>query len=1057
MLILQQIQTEMLMRRNADDQIMVLVTDLDNRVRDLEAERFSLADLQNSINSVALRTDDNEMRIEKLERSIGIDTYSRTQIDSLLVPWRVEEISNVFDTPTMEMFDDANMSDLKTGYVHYLNGDIHDPFSLEFSPNTMRRYSLSAYTPIPKEVEFLISYADRCVVLLNNEEIITYQEDGGNFNGTQKALKIDLNTGWNDIVFLVANEMQHGGLVVSSNLLQSVEKLSPMSALKGRITGDQIQVGTLTEDHFSQNMELMIKRIHATTSSEPAGVYGDPEGYGAIQIADGVISKTKGEPFRVHGDLQVIGYIRDKDGKIIDGGGGGGLSTADREKLDSIEWRAEVNQNAFSYIRLANIPVDSTDPFANVINARAKMDTLLMRGDLGITFDIEQIKNQQNEDVDQLVIKNSPTEYKSKLFVSEDDQNTFAIDEADGAFQLGRGSVFVYIEGIKQAPGQFYEVDKHTIRLREKLGAGFSVLVEWQEGSPAFAKETLVSISTLPMASRTQDGIMGKHMVEDLYNHRHKSSEITELNVFDTIQIDDGVNELQTIEATHDDRRLRIKAGPNIKLEKINTELRISSLGPVIEEGYNIKVTGSPEKGYLITNRQKFEGTRGIVIDHLDGIDVIKGPHFVEGRGVDFQMISDDAYRVTNTMSLVSIGGIDVTGDGENGYVIRNTLKLIESGGINVDGDAVTGFKLRNAMSLRASAAGPVTIQGNAADGFMLTGLWPSITSGTGVAVDSFGDGKYLVKNTGVTSYNGQTGEVVGVGSLNKVAEGRGIRVQFHGNGDYVVHNTGVVSLIDDGVGGGIDVEDTGNQIWRIRNTGVIKNIAGQGISVSGNGQRESTITNTGVLSASSGRGILVSGSAGHITVHNTGIVVLVEGEGIDINTNAEGTATIRNTGVTSINGETGDVILDLTPATDPDPVERSIASVVEFFEAGERYKCWIRADQPGTTHYVSGVKHPEQKFFNVTVVAGMEGGGNATIGLYTGSASNYVATGNVTQNRNQLNGQTLTLSAPIDQVADYKVTGVHVGVRDTSGTINVRVLRAWLSIERGTEADYQV
>lgn len=1101
-MILQQLQIEMDTRKSADDQLLVQIIDLDNRVDALEGERFSLAEIQNAINSNALRIDDAERRITYLEQATVVDAYNKQQIDALMIPWRVEEISKTFETPTMAMFDEANLKDIKTGYVHFHQANINDPYGLQFPANTMRRYSISAYVSLPKQIEFYISYADRCVVLLNGAELATYQEDGGNFNGTQKVLKMNLMSGWNEITFLVANETQQGGLVAYSNLVSVAERLSPLSRMAGRITGEQIQAGTLGEEHFSPNMDIVLKKLHATTTSEPAGVFGDPDTYGAIQIGDGVISKTKGEPMTIHSDLKVMGYIRDKDGNILDGGGGNGLSTADREKLDSIEWWAEVNQNAYSYVKLVDLPASQADPFANVINAILKMDTLRIRGDLGITFGIETVKNESGDDVQQMVIKNSPTEFKSVLFVSKDNQDTFSIDKARGKFQLGRGIVFVYIDGLKQSYSNYYEVDEWTIRLRQKLPAGLNVLIEWQEGSPQFAKETIVSLANIPIASRTEDGLMSRFFVEDLYDHKHTMDQITDLKAFDFIEIDDGVNELQSIEATHTDRKFRLKAGPNIKFEKLNNRLRISSLGPTLKAGTNMEVTGSPEVGYTVTNTQRFEATRGVTIEHIEGINVIKGPMFLEGQGIDFQMIADDTYRVTNNMSLVSVGGIDVIGNAEDGYTLRNTVKIIESGGIEVVGDAVTGFKLRNVMSMEASADGNLIISGSAATGYMLTGRWPSITAGTGIAVDDFGDGKYLVKNMGVTSYNGKTGEVVGVETLNKVAEGRGIRVAFHGNGDYVVHNTGVVELVDDGIGGGIDVFDLGNQIWKVKNTGIIKNVAGPGISVSTNGQGESTIGNTGVLDITAGPGIAVSGATGHVTVRNTGIIDLVEGEGIDINTNAQGTATIRNSGVVSatsgrgisvqksgtnlqvtntgivdlvegegidintngsgtatvrnsgvlsVNGDTGHVTVE------PPKAERGVAATFQFTERGQEYSVWIKTSVDTTTFYCYGVKEPDMAYFNVEVICGVEGQ-QMEVGLYSGTSNTVLTSAMCSTPRQSLDGESIILRAPIGHIADWKMTGVHVFAHPEPGTTGyVRVNRAWLSIRPGSPGDYQV
>lgn len=1150
--LIKQLHTEMLNRQDADNQLFLKITSLENRVDVLEGERFSLSDLQNAINANMMKIEANERRIEQLEDAVIVDAYSKTQMDAYMIPWKVEEINRVFDTPTNEMFDEANLTDIKVGYKHFLNADINEPYGFHVLPNTMRRYTIIAYTPTPTRVTFGIFYADRCVVYLNGVEKATYQEDGGNFGKTQKVLQLDLQTGWNTIQFLLANQTQEGGLVVNSDLVSKVSVLSSVAPMTGRFTGDQIQAGTLDERHFSENMDITLKKIHATTTSEPAGVFGDPDRMGAIQIGDGVISKSKDEPFVVGGDLKVDGYIRDKDGNILDGGGGRGLTTADREKLDSIEWGAEVNQNAFSYVKLVDLPATEENPFQNVINAIFKMDTLRIRGDLGITFDIETVI-ENGEERQQMVIKNSPTEFKEHLFISEADQDTFSIDPSEGKFQLGRGTVQVYIEGIRQSYANFYEVDEWTIRLREKVPEGLKVLVVWQEGSPQFAKETIVSLANIPIASRTQDGLMSRFHVEDLYDHKHSISDLTDLKVFKGIEIDDGETKHRIDADGLNDIRLR--AGVNIKLERLNDVVRISSLGPEITAGRGIHVGGSPETGYQITNTQRLEATRGLVLEHIEGIDVLKGPVFVEGKGIDVQVIDDVTYKILNNMSLTSLGGIEVTGNAEEGYIIKNSMlieddpeggievsgdpvrgyritnrmnltadgiivegdarkgyhlknaldiqtngglrvigdpaygitienimKLIEAGGIEITGNPSDGYRIKNALSLQASADGCVVVTGSAATGYTLTGRWPSITSGTGIAVDSMGDGKYLVKNTGVTSYNGQTGEVTGVGSLNKVAEGRGTRVVHHGNGDYVVHNTGVVELIDDGIGGGIDVQDMGNQVWKIKNTGIIKNIQGEGISVVTNSQGESTISNTGVRKIFSGPGIFLSGSTGEVTItntgvhrvmqgrgiivtqsgndvtiHNNGIVALVEGEGIDINTNAEGTATVRNTGVLSWNGQTGHV--NYTPP-EPPKAQRGVVTTIEFFGAGERYGSWIRAQSLSTCFYCWAVKEPSMKWFNILVECGVDNPGSQFEAvLYTGDSENILDRWTVRTVRAGMVGEEVLLRCRIDHIPDWYLTGVHVGMRnhEGGGYGYMRISRAWVSIDIGQHSDYQI
>lgn len=1045
-MIMQQLQTEIMNRKNIDDQLYVQILDLDNRVDRLEEDNLSFVELQNAMNVNSLRIEAAEMRLSKLEQTTLLEAYSKQEIDLLMIPWYVEQIERTFDTPTMEMFETVPMKEIVWGFIHYKGGNINEPESLIFGPNTMRRYSISAYVSAPQQVEFSISYADRFVAVLNDEVKEIYQEDGGNFSGTQKLLTLDLESGWNRINFLVANESQKGGLVVSSMMPHQVEKLTAMSSRSGRISGSDLMPGSLMAEHFSPNMKMMLQYMHATTTAEPAGVFGDPETYGAIQIADGIIEKSKGEPFVMHGDLKVLGYVRDKNGDIL-GGGGGGLSTADREKLDSIEWYAEVNQNAYSFVKFVDLPATDADAFANVINAAMKMDTLRIRGDLGITFAIETVKNEEGAPVEQMVIKNSPTLFKQKVFRTQQWQDTFTIAKTEGAFQLGRGTISVFIEGIKQSYASFTEVDEHTIRLVEKLPENLAVMIEWQEGSPAFAKETIVSLLDIPVATKTQDGLMSRFHVNDLYDHRHKVADLIDLNTFTGLEIDDGET-VHKLDATGL-QKLKIKAGANVKLEKMNDVLRIGTNGPILNQGRKISITGSAERGYTISNDQRFEVARGLSLDHIEGIDLISGPRLIEGGGIDIQTVDDVTYKFMNNMKLsTKSGGIGITGNAEEGYVLDlkiigdgigvettdngfhliNKTKIINGGGIGVTGNSSDGWTLYNRLSLQASVRGSVVIGGTAEDGYLVTGLWPAITGSSGIAVDDHGDGTYTVRNEGVTSYNGQTGAVVGVGSLNKVQEGLGIDVRFMGGGDFVVHNTGVIDLIDDGRG--IDVSEQANGVFMVKNLGVHR--------------------------INPGRGITVGGSSNDVTITNDGIVELIEGVGIDVNTNGSGLASIRNTGVLSWNGQTGDVVFEL-----PEPVEPTKATVMAvypFFEYAEPYHVWMKTDRDSTTHYMYGVKLPGMSHINVTINVGMDSMGQSCKAcLYTTSANNVVDEATVSTPRNSMEGEKITLHHDIRNIPDYAITGIHVGLKGVNGTAFARVQRAWMSIGEGSNGDYKI
>jgi len=128
--------------------------------------------------------------------------------------------------------------------------------------------------------------------------------------------------------------------------------------------------------------------------------------------------------------------------------------------------------------------------------------------------------------------------------------------------------------------------------------------------------------------------------------------------------------------------------------------------------------------------------------------------------------------------------------------------------------------------------------------------------------------------------------------------------------------NTGVLSLQGDtgslslSAGTGIGISGL-----TISNTGIISASAGSGISVSGTNPL--TITNTGVLSLQGDTGSLSLGAGTGIgisglTISNTGIISASAGSGISVS--GTNPLTITNTGVLSLQGDTG--ALSLTAGT---------------------------------------------------------------------------------------------------------------------------------------------
>lgn len=308
--IIRAIQDEMNFRIEADQSLWSQITTFENRVKELEDGDLNLADLQDAITANMAKLTKHDLQIEYLEKSHIIDAYSKDQVDQYIIGWKVEQIPHVFDIPTNTMFDRANIDDIRNGYMNFKGADIHEDHDHHFPENTMRRYTLWAYAATPKKATFRIQYADRCVVYIDGTAVATYIEAGGNFGGTTKVLVVNLKEGWTRIQFLVANETQRGGLVISSDLYEQADYLANLDYLSGMITGDRIQAGTLDERHFSPNMDLVVNTLHATASDIPGVIVGDPNGCGILQIGDKTITKCQDEPFVFDDGIRVNGYIR---------------------------------------------------------------------------------------------------------------------------------------------------------------------------------------------------------------------------------------------------------------------------------------------------------------------------------------------------------------------------------------------------------------------------------------------------------------------------------------------------------------------------------------------------------------------------------------------------------------------------------------------------------------------------------------------------------------------------------------------------------------------------
>lgn len=307
--VITQLHMEIEDRTTADQELWSAITGLGNQISALNQTQGSLSDMQNLITDTMTKLDEQNIRIRHLEDAVIIDAYTKSESDQLFVEWKIEQIAHTFDVPANHMFDQANLDDIRMGYKHYNGANINEPKNNHIPENTMQRYTIWAFASTPKQATFSISYADRLVVIVDDQVKATYIDTNGNFDRPAKQLVVDLKEGWTKIQFLLANETQYGGLVVSSDLYTQADYLSCLDYFAGLITGNRIQSGSLDERHFSPNMDLYAHTVHATATDLPAIVVGNPEEQGSIQIGDGILSKAKNEPFVFHDSIRVEGFI----------------------------------------------------------------------------------------------------------------------------------------------------------------------------------------------------------------------------------------------------------------------------------------------------------------------------------------------------------------------------------------------------------------------------------------------------------------------------------------------------------------------------------------------------------------------------------------------------------------------------------------------------------------------------------------------------------------------------------------------------------------------------
>lgn len=309
MMLIKSLVDESKARALADQEIWGNVAVLNNRLEEIINRKDDTEFVQAEVVKTIGRVDEIEDKMKVYDDTIGKETMSKSEIESLITMWKVEEITHIHTQPTNAMFDRADMDKLKFGYKGYLMGNVYEPHDNHIPENTMQRYSINAFMERPEDVTFSLLFADRCTFMINGKIEGQWADTEGNFNTAAKVLTSSFKEGWNKVEVLISNNIQRGGLVIQSNLYEKSKYMNNLQELKGLVYGNKIAPGAINESHISPNMDLVVDTLRATKEGEPAIVVGNPNGCGAIQIGDKTITKCVDEPFIFDDGIRIDGQI----------------------------------------------------------------------------------------------------------------------------------------------------------------------------------------------------------------------------------------------------------------------------------------------------------------------------------------------------------------------------------------------------------------------------------------------------------------------------------------------------------------------------------------------------------------------------------------------------------------------------------------------------------------------------------------------------------------------------------------------------------------------------
>lgn len=277
------------------EQILALRTQIDQASTNVRLLEIKLNEELNNRTSAdnLLQTSINQIQIPDITES-----YSKDEINHMLIPWRIEEIPYISTVLlSNQVFDKTSFDKIKVGYEFYYNGRLKFDARETFSEQTIRRYSIDVFTSSNVNsngtITLAIECSDECVVSLNK---VIIKKIAGNGIIPEQVI-LTLKTGWNNLQILIKNCNNGCKLDIGNDLTINTEALRAVEVTPGMISRDCILPYSIEPRHLSASENFLFNSLQLKESKE-VGVWIGNEINGTVRIGDGYIIKQEGEPWK---------------------------------------------------------------------------------------------------------------------------------------------------------------------------------------------------------------------------------------------------------------------------------------------------------------------------------------------------------------------------------------------------------------------------------------------------------------------------------------------------------------------------------------------------------------------------------------------------------------------------------------------------------------------------------------------------------------------------------------------------------------------------------------